>query len=230
MVTRIPLSGTTKRSTRSGVFPPTIWQTQMAEMVKSFMRGESVYVEYVKDARRIGSIALIKSIENLETIVNGPRNYYYGNTDRTPIDEADPDLLDPTNISYISARLKWQGRSNSTNPYGDDLVWLKDYEGPTEWVYKDVEQVQVPAYDRLNREIKVGDFICYILHHFGTSGASTQFGKVTKISINGDVYAKNIKLGPKEQQAEKKINDNATIVVMSDDLMSQLTMARLSIL
>lgn len=231
-ITSIPLAGRSGFYSRhSSISSPSQWQEEMKEFVQAFMRGERLYVENIGDPRRKGSIGYVRDILNLENILKGHSTYLYGYTrDPRPVSEFSPEEVNAGRISYVQVEIGWDGRSNKTRPSNYDLEWLKGYDGPTVWVYGEPKVEQVTPEDRLGRPIKVGDFICYILHHFCGSGASTQFGKVTKITKNGNVFAKNIKLGEDERSEEKKINDNSTIVIMTDDLMSQLTLARLSIL
>jgi hypothetical protein len=72
-----------------------------------------------------------------------------------------------------------------------------------------------PVLDRFDNELKVGDFIQYVLFHAGGgAGAGIFYGYITKIGRTGKVEAKNIKLSPHCYIEEKTIKDNACIIKM----------------
>lgn len=209
------------------------WREEMVDMVRMVLKGEPVYVRYTTDKKRQGSIARITGFQNWNRILNPRTSAWYYRDPQEPLltpETAGPEAVTVEGVYNLSPILKWDGRSNCTKPGGYELEWLKDYQGPTVWVYKDPDVPEVTATDRLGREIKVGDFCCYILHHFNSYGASTEFGTVTKITKDGKVFAKNVRLGGDEATAEKKINDNNTIVILTKDLMDQLMIAKLAAL
>ena len=72
-----------------------------------------------------------------------------------------------------------------------------------------------PVFDRYDNEIKVDDFISYVLFHEGAgSGANIFYGYVTKIGKTGKIDARSIKLHPDDAVVEKTIKDNACIIKM----------------
>lgn len=227
--TAVPLNSPSSSFSITTLSPPLMpkpeWQEEMADMVRMYIRGEPIYVRYKTDPKRIGSIGRVKQITNINNLIAG-RSWYHTGYDKTQVIE---DKVKPENMDYFSFKVGWDGRGNRTSPSGYEVEWLKGYKGPTVWIYQQTLVPEVTAFDRLEREIKVGDFVCYILHHFGKEyGASTQFGTVTKISKDGNVYAKNVSLGSDEPSKEKKINDNKTIVILTKDLMDRLMMAKLA--
>jgi hypothetical protein len=211
------------------------------EMIKTFVEGKPIYVRFTnKDQMRDGSIAIIKDwnverglAKNGEYLAKNPHwgrsRYHVPNVHQFEIG-SDKYEVDLTDCGSFFGRVRWEGRKNECEASIYNVEWLKGYEGPCVWQFGKKEQPQVIATDRLGREIKVGDFCCYILHHFSNYGASTQFGTVTKIERDGTVWAKNIALGEDESAHTKKINDNSTIVILTKDLMDRLMMAKLSTL
>lgn len=208
------------------------------------LRGDPIYVRFTKQQEmREGSIAIIKDWDIEKYLKkNGQKmvteRSYYPNRWHTPniktfTVDGDEYEVDIAAVGAFWGRVRWEGRKNECDASYYNVEWLKGYEGPCVWNYGTVKATkpQVVATDRLGRELKVGDFACYILHHFGhTYGASTQFGTITKIERDGTVWAKNVALGENETSAVKKINDNATIVILTKDLMDRLMMAKLATL
>lgn len=233
--TAIPLDSPTRGYRLTTTMSEETWRKHMVEMVSDFLNGKDVFIRYTGryDTKRKGSIGRVKKFRNIDELINGRSHYHYRSRPSAP---APTNHKPPYNASQVKEgnmtsfypELRWDGRTNKTNPHDYELEWLKDYTGPTDWKYEIPEEEKVEAVDRLGRELKVGDFICYVLHHFETTGASVRFGNVTKITPSGDVWAKNIKLSSDEHQADKKINDNSTIVILTKDLMDQLMMAKLS--
>lgn len=134
------------------------------------------------------------------------------------------------NLPVPSILVKFDDRPNKLKPDANSLIWLKDYTGPTVWKNTTPPKKSLPpkkVYDRLGRELQVGDFISYILYHHTVSGAGIYFGTVTKISDAGKVMAKNIKLSEHDRVEEKAIKDPSQIVVVTKDLMDQLVLAKL---
>jgi hypothetical protein len=201
----------------------------MQAMIKDHLEGKPVYVRFLGtyERKRKGSIALIKEVRNLDYLVNGHRYYRStGTVKYAPFKAGD---VNPANLnSSVDISCKWTGRTNRCNPGGYEVEWLKDYVGETHWVFEQPEEDYKQALDRLDREIKVGDFICYVLHHFGgDKGATACFGNVTKVTRGGEVWAKNIKLTDKEVIEEKRILHNSNITILTKDLMDQLMLAKL---
>jgi hypothetical protein len=162
---------------------------------------------------------------------------YYGRPRYDPND---------TRVEYIYGKATWDKRSNSVDwcSADQDFEFLLEYVGPTEWYYKSkkdrIPKEIFPAYDRLGRQIQVGDFVTYILN---TGVPSIEFGQVTKI-VNGvdetcsswnkeeycaHVYCRNIKLDADERVIEKRIKHHCDIVIVHDDLKNELMMRRLSL-
>jgi hypothetical protein len=209
------------------------WKEAMAEMVNRHLNGEPIYVELTGEPMREGSIArLVLDEDNLTDILtyNASRSFYQAIKPRPKNVQAEADMF--RGFPYIKGYLVWDKRSNKVNYFSTSTTfWLKDRKADegTVWVYKKPEIEAVIPLDRLGREIKVNDFISYILYHFqGDSAAGIYYGKVTKIDKDGTVWAKNIQLKETERTAEKRIKDNSLIVKMTDDLMDQLMLARLA--
>lgn len=192
------------------------WHSDMEDLERRIKRNEDVYFEF-HDRKRENSIASyggggFTEDRTYSSWSIGPRT--------------------PTKRTWNNwFQVKWKGRSRHIQVYNSEVNWLKGYEGETVWAWNpkpDPILPKVTPVDRTGKEIKVGDFCCYVLHHFQKSGASTRFGSVTKIEHDGTVWAKNVKVVDEEQVAEKRINDNDTVVVLTKDLLDRLMMLRLS--
>jgi hypothetical protein len=213
------------------------WKNQMAELYRRYQAGETIYVQFTKqaDLRRTGSIGkLILKNECIQNLLYGRYDYRWGrNTGiRTWLD---PDTHTPPADAFstiaFDGYVKWDGRSNKVDANNSwALEWLPNHTGGTVWKWEKPEVPLVIPKDKLGREIQKGDFISYILYNFDndSNNAGIYYGKVTKIEADGTVYATNIKLTDSDKSAEKKIKDNSLIVIMSKDLMDRLMLARLS--
>jgi len=211
-------------------------QQNLADMLKLYLSGEPVYIELSAEPMRVGAIARLKLEDDvIQDLLHGEvdRHRWYGS--RTAVRqriEPKPENVVVENMGKISINgsAVWDGRKNRVNYIsGWNMNWLKGHEGGTVWVYQKVQVPKVVAKDKLDREIKVNDFISYILYQFdGEGAAGIYYGKVTKVDDDGSVWAKNIKLKSDDKQAEKKIHHNGLIVIMTKDLMDQLMLAKLS--
>jgi len=185
---------------------------------------KAIYVRFVNpNNKRFGSIArLYKN--------NSGYTPYYSNY----IPPQSTVMHSWNNSKSISNRIEWDGRTNHPYLYTweDDVEWLPNYSGPTVWAYDKERSKRVDqkiAYDRLGREIEVGQFCCYILYKFdGPGAANIYFGTVTEIEPNGDVHCTNVTLSSKEKSDKRKVKDSKLITILTDDLMRQLMMAKLS--
>jgi hypothetical protein len=210
------------------------WAKDMTLAVQNYLRGQPIYVSFDPEyePKRQGSVGRLV-IENMQDILHGSRHHtYYSRITRAVI-EGKPENVRAENLLKIipNGHVVWDGRKNKVQSQWKMSI-LPEHQGGTVWVYETPKSAQVQALDRLGREIKVGDFISYILYHFdnGRNGAGIYYGKVTKIDLDGTVHAKNIKLKDDDQVAEKKVKDNSLVVIMSKDLMDKLMLARLSII
>lgn len=210
----------------------------IAEFLKLYLSGEPVYIQITSDPKRVNAIAQFKMDDDtIQDLLHGEHDQtrWYGRRDSTRQRiEPKPENVDVEKMGKvnISGYAIWDGRKNRVNYLSAwNIMWLKGHEGGTVWSYETPAVEKVDAVDKLGREIKVGDFISYILYHFDGGGAAgIYYGKVTKITKDGNVYAKNIKLAEDDRVDEKRIKDNDLIVVMTKDLMDRLMLARLSIL
>lgn len=185
-----------------------------------------MYVRFVNPAHpRFGSIARLQSSSN----------YSYWGKPKTPTpQEQAQNIADLARRRSFYGELRWDGRNSKPSFFtgSDDMEWLPDYSGPTVWQFdreRNHRVQQTIAYDKLGREISVGDFCTYILYQFDGGGAAgIYFGTVSKIEKNGTVHCKNISLKQGDKVAEKPIKDNKLITILTDDLMRQLMLAKLS--
>lgn len=186
----------------------------------------TIYVRFVDPCSpRFGSIAKL--------VRTSYSSYYgFGSYGRKP----DPatELSDFIRYKRIDGELRWDGRNSkpSFSHYSDLVEFLPNYTGPTVWQFDRERNQRVKmktAFDRLGREINIGDFCTYILYQFdGRGAAGIYFGNVTNIDKEGRVTCKNVSLKSGERVAEKEVKDNNLITILTDDLMRQLMLAKLA--
>jgi hypothetical protein len=222
-------------------------RNQKIQLVKDWLDGKRIYVQYGERCEmREGAIAYISrwdAVKDALTKNGSPMNRYTrrqphwvsrSSSSSKPVTYmvgTDEYLIDPDAVSAHWFFVKWDGRKNEVQASAYEVDYLLSYSGECVWQWGRKDKPKVIPLDRLGREIKVGDFACYILHHFGTNrGASTQFGTVQKIQNDGTVWAKNVALSDGELSKLKRINDNKTVVILTKDLMDRLMMAKLSTL
>ena len=206
---------------------------EIRDLIVQYLSGTPIFVENsgIYERRRTGSIGRME-ITNMQAILHNLNKWEVARLGPLePLDETPSNFTRIKNPKVsIEFKVSWEGRPKKLSCSQYELIWLKDYTGPTVWKWEVPKVVAKPAYDKLGRELKVNDFISYILYHFDNSGnaAGIYYGKITKIDADGTVWAKNIKLKESDKQAEKVIKDNSLIVSMTKDLMDRLVMARLS--
>lgn len=220
-------------------------RAQKIQLVKDWLDGKRIYVQYgSRCAMRDGAIAYVSRWDGVKDALtkNGvPMSKYHRshnwvtssstpNKIETYVIGNDTYEIDPDRLNAHWFFVKWEGRRNEVQSSAYEIDYLPNYTGECKWVWGKKENPKLVPLDRLGREIKIGDFVCYILHHFYRSGASTQFGTVQKIQNDGTVWAKNVALSDGEVSKLKRINDNNTVVILTKDLMDRLMMAKLSTL
>lgn len=185
-----------------------------------------LYVRFVDPLNaRFGSIARVVQY-----------SYYYNPHTASSLTQAqkDQNTRSFAMSKNFSGELRWDGRNSKPGFYSrSDLVeWLPDWKGGTVWQFDRERSKRVKpvvALDKLGREIQVGDFCTYILYQFqGRDAAGIYFGNVTKVEKDGQVFCKNVKLTSSDRQAEMAIKNNNLITILTDDLMRQLMLAKLS--
>lgn len=198
--------------------------TNLRDIRKKLDNGEKLYVEYTSDAPqgRGGTIARIKKIveDNTKEISDayankGTRSYHI---------YCGANSIAKFEVEFDDRKNKLRANSNTVNI-------LTDYSGPTVWVHNppppSENSRKKPLLDRFGREIKLGDLVCFA-YPLSRSQAKTAFGNVINISKTNTCYVKNLKLADNEHVSEYQIRDNSCLILMTDDLMDQLLLARLS--
>ncbi|MNR94771.1 hypothetical protein D3C72_258590 [compost metagenome] len=190
----------------------------------------SVYIRFVDPcSERFGSIARLVRNSYSSYSYSG---YGYNRFSQKP--DAATELAEFMRSKHIHGELRWDGRNSkpSFSHYSDLVEYLPGWTGGTEWRFDRERKQRVQAksaFDRLGREIQVGDFCTYILYQFdGRGAAGIYFGNVTSIDKEGRVTCKNVSLKTGERVAEKEIKDNNLITILTDDLMRQLMLAKLT--
>jgi len=185
------------------------------EIEGKLAKGEPVYCQ-IMDERRRGSVGRISEI-TFDFRPAGTMNSYYRSN------------LDYLGINGI--KVTWDGRSNKCSPYADEVEYLANWSGGTQWQWHKGEPKEKPekvvAYDSLGQEIEVGQFVCFVHRRYGN--ISMKFGSVTRMTDKGTVFVKSLKLRDGERGGEelKALSANDLLIV-NDKLMGRLMMARLS--
>lgn len=216
----------------------------ICQLIKLAEEGKPIYVTIKDDITREGTIARIGEI-----------GFIYGEHEFTPTTSGYHSYpIREKEVSFnlygkkvstdykwyrgLNVRLAWDKRKNSmeANTYYQ-LIWLKDYNGPTEYVFKKmadlIEEYEIPdPTDRLGNPIKVDDFVTYI-RHTGSSRPVLEFGYISKIekarsgnSLYNNVFCKKIPLTPKEKVVEAIIAEE-DLCIIDDTLKQQLMLRRL---
>jgi hypothetical protein len=197
------------------------WIADIKLFINDIALGNPVYIEYKSSnsAGRSGTIAKVKGFSkdnSIEEIRSNISEY----------------LERPYRLEYLQIEVSFDDRKNKLKPKIGDFVWLKGYSGPTVWQYTPpVPQPRdppKPIFDRLGREVKLGDFVSYAITWYNTSRIDVYFGSVTRISERNVVYCTNIKLNDDDSITEERIKDNSSMVLITKDLIDQLMIKRLS--
>jgi hypothetical protein len=198
------------------------WLDDLKQFINDVTIGNPVYVEYKSNnsAGRSGTIAKVIGITNKYIEEDDIKNNFQMYIDST------------YRFKGLQLTVKFDDRKNKLKPIIEDIVWLKDYTGPTVWNHnppppKPKPELK-PIYDRLGREVKLGDFVSYAVTWYNTSRLDVYFGSVTRISDRNVVYCTNIKLNDNDRVFEERIKDNSSIVLITKDLIDQLMIKRLS--
>ena len=116
--------------------------------------------------------------------------------------------------------------------WSEGLVWLKNYSGPTNWIFtkKAAEPVvAVDVFDRLGNQLAVGDFVAFVGRQPYTTGmGDLYFGAITKISAKGTVYVKNIKLSDDDVSKEMRLTQPERATKLDKDILNTLILKKLT--
>lgn len=187
---------------------------EFKEMENAFKNGQAVYVQFVADQgihrKRLGSIARVL---NYTTMDYFPDYHLSGF----------PEL-------HCEIKVGWDDNRKTSTLRSNEFFWLPDHTGDTFFRETIPEKPAIPELkDQLGCVIKVGDFVSYILYGQSYDGAAgIFFGTITNITTKGKVYAKNLKIGNVKFSEEKLIRNHNQIVIITNDLMDQLVLAKLS--
>lgn len=113
-------------------------------------------------------------------------------------------------------------------PFGK-VKFLDGYTGGPVYVNeKSIQKKEIILKDKFDNELKEGSFICFATSTSRQQGIA-KFGKITSIKNENLFYAKNIKLSEKDRVSEYVLRYPEDVILMNDELMNNITMARLSI-
>ena len=186
-----------------------------AKIEQMMAAGEPIYVQ-ILDERRKGSVGRLNSIT---------MNYQEGQTSRWSYSRSN-DYFQVSDLSVV-----WDGRKNKCSPTANEVEYLPDWEGPTQWNWTPGEAKEKPPrvvpYDSLGQEIEPGLFVCFVHRLYGH--ISMKFGTVTRLTDKGGVFVKTLKLRDGERAGEElKAFEAQHLLIVNDKLMGRLMMARLS--
>lgn len=112
----------------------------------------------------------------------------------------------------------------------DKIKFLEGYTGGPVYVNEKaiIKKKEFLLKDKFDNELKEGSFICFATSTSRQQGVA-KFGKITSIKNENLFYAKNIKLSEKDYVSEYVLRYPEDVILMNDELMDNITMARLSI-
>lgn len=112
----------------------------------------------------------------------------------------------------------------------DKIKFLDGYTGGPVYVNEKAitKKKEFLLKDKFDNELKEGSFICFATSTSRQQGIA-KFGKITSIKNKNLFYAKNIKLSEKDYVSEYVLRYPEDVILMNDELMDNITMARLSI-
>lgn len=109
------------------------------------------------------------------------------------------------------------------------VKFLDGYTGGPVYVNeKSIQKKEIILKDKFDNDLKEGSFICFATSTSRQQGIA-KFGKITSIKNENLFYAKNIKLSEKDRVSEYVLRYPEDVILMNDELMDNITMARLSI-
>ena len=209
------------RQTRWGSYSSNQQETQdylalKTEIEGKIAKGEPVYCQ-IMDERRKGSVGRISSI-TFDYRPAGSQQGYWGRQ----------------NSAYLgigNIEVTWDKRKNKCSPSADEIEYLPNWSGGTEWQWHKGEAKEKPErvvpYDSLGQEIEAGQFVCFVHRRYGN--ISMKFGSVTRLTDKGGVFVKTLKLRDGERAGEElKAFGASDLLIVNDKLMGRLMMARLS--
>jgi uncharacterized Zn ribbon protein len=163
-------------------------------ILKDLHSQRPVYVKVIKEGARFGSIAKLSPSTDFKI------------------------------SRYTWFNIVWDGRKNELAISYDDIVWLKNYIGPTVWVFEKnkPKPVEEPAevFDCIGHQINVGDIVLYTRSY-------KVFGAVTKITAGGTIFYKIIKVREYDSGHEHKAYKSTDMLVIRDGLKKDLMLKRL---
>lgn len=128
----------------------------------------------------------------------------------------------------------WDAKHKSEDIYihSSKLFWLTAYQGPTKWVFTKKakeEKQKVIAYDKLNNEVQVGDFVTFVGRTtYGSGKGDLMFGFVERISNAGIMFCKNIKLSDADHVREWRVAKGDQVSKLNKEILTQLMLRRLT--
>jgi hypothetical protein len=199
------------------------YEAMIAELRRLDNIGAPIYVTFNEyaDQRRQNSVGRMHEFK----ILTRPVRRFYSNRKQMQNHQGLRGTYDVI-LSFIS--IKWDGRPGYYKASPLELVWLKDYQGPTVWKWEKPQGPLVIPRDRTGREIVVGDFLTYILYHHDSHGSGIYFGSVTKIDRDGTIWARNVKVNETETTVIKRIKNNSETAVLTTDLLDRIMLLKLS--
>lgn len=188
------------------------------EIEDKLARGEPVYV-WFRDERREHSVGRIKSCDIKWEEHQRRQNYWSPNS-----------AMDTYIYGGIhDIEVVWDGRKNKVQPRPNEITYLPDWTGGTQWYWEQTVKEKVKpiiAYDHLGQELEVGQHVCFVHRQYGRT--SMKFGTVTRFTPKGSVFVKTMKLRDGQRAGEElKAHSMDDVIIVNDALMKRLTLAKL---
>lgn len=187
------------------------------EIEDKLATNDPVYVQ-ILDYRRRGSVGRLNKIKfhHLPPNRAGSGGWYNRHYD----------IIEISDIEIV-----WDGRKNKCSPMAHEVEYLRDWSGGTIWHWSPGPAVEKPPriipYDHLGEEIQVGQFVSFVHRRYGN--ISLRFGTVSRITDKGGVFVNTLKLRDGDSTGEMKALAAGELVIINDELMKRLVLARLAV-
>ena len=172
---------------------------------------------------RDGSIGTIESLNSILFRLNDVISCL-NNQNMHPID------LEYKIKKYSKLEIKFDKKHSSGLFSFDKIKFLNGYTGPVVYINEKaiLPKKEIILKDKFDNDLKEGSFICFATSTSRQQGVA-KFGKITSIKNENLFYAKNIKLSESDYVSEYTLRYPKDVILMNDELMDNITMARLSI-
>jgi hypothetical protein len=196
------------------------WRAQLKDIEQKLKAGIPVFVSF-KDVRRKDSIACIKTLVWEENIQRVYKRGSFSSSSRYE-DVSVPEVKEIT--------IGWDDRSKTVSPKLDDF-YLEPNHDPalgTKYVWEQTAKPKAPkkvVLDSIGEPVNVGDFVSFVYRSYGH--IDLKFGTVTRMTDKGTVFVQTLKIKDGQRAEELRCHQD-NLVIVNNQLMNRLTMAKLA--